>query len=110
MIKATLILCFLSIFMGCSTNMTEVKNIADAIEKSSTVSEEIKQLDLLVQALQKDESSIVVSVYKEKMEVPIQQLPEIIDDELIIHIAFSDGSKFEWKPKDNGNIYILLRE
>ena len=110
MIKATLILCFLSIFMGCSTNMTEVKNIAGAIGKSSTVSEETTQLNLLVQALQKDESSIVVSVYKEKMEVPIQKLPEIIDDELIIHISFSDGSKIEWKPKDNGNIYILLRE
>lgn len=90
--------------------MSEVENIADAIVKSSTAREESKQLNLLVRALQKDESSIVVSVYKEKMEVPIQQLPEIIDDELIIHIGFSDGSKIEWKPKDNKNIYMLLRE
>ena len=110
MIKITLIFCFLSMLMGCSTNMTEVKNIADAIGKSSTVSEETRQLSLLVQTLQKDESSIVVSVYKEKMEVPIQQLSEIIDDELIIHIALSDGSKVVWKPKYNENIYILLRE
>ena len=90
--------------------MTEVNDIAGAIGKSSTVSEETKQLSLLVQALQEAESSIVVSVYKEKMEVPIQKLPEIIDDELIIHIALPDGSKVVWKPKDNENIYILLRE
>ena len=96
--------------MGCSTNMTEVKNIADAVGKSSTVSEEARQLNLLVHALQKDESSIVVSIYRDKVEVPIQKLPEIIDDELIINIAFSDGSKAKWKPKDNENIYILLRE
>jgi PBP1b-binding outer membrane lipoprotein LpoB len=101
---------FIMMLVGCSSDMSEMKSLVAAIERAPTASEEKKQLNDFMRALKKAESSINVTAHHEEKEVSIHNILPNIDDELIIYIVLSDGSKFVWEPKDNNNIFILLRD
>lgn len=110
MINVIRIVFFMTMLVACSANMPEMKELAGAINSAPTASEESKRLNHFMQTLKKAESSINVSAHHAEKEVSIHNLSANMHDELIIHIVLPDESKFVWEPKDNNNIFILLRD
>jgi len=95
--------------MGCSS-VSGVKQLAGSLGKASAAVEESNRLNDFMKALKNNESSTYVSIYNKELKIPINRLSGNISADLIVHIEFSDGSKFSWYPIDNENIYLLLRE
>jgi len=100
----------LSLLTGCEDNMDSKFKIAESPEKASTPIEEAKALEEVLGVIKNENTPITIAVSENNIEIPVQEVAEKLNSDLIVNILFDDGSSFKWKPLDNQNIFLLMRE
>ena len=98
------------ILTGCNEDMSNNIELAEKIGQANTPHEEAELLEEFLEVLKNQGTPITVEVKDNDVVIPIQELESKLNSNLIVNISFDDGSSIEWKPLDNKNIYLLLRE
>ncbi len=107
-----LTLIFLLVFTllsGCEEKMTNIAEI-ERLKNASTSNEEGEILDGILELLRENNTPITVTVMENGSEIPVQKLGEKIESNLSVRISFDNGDSYNWKPLENNNIFLLLRE
>lgn len=99
-----------SLLIGCEDNMSSELKIGGSLEKARTPVEEAEILEKFLNVIKSKNTPITIGISENNIEIPLQGLGEKLNADLTVNISFDDGSSFKWKPLDNQNIFLLLRE
>ncbi len=105
------ILCVtVSLLIGCEENMSNNSQIVEKLNNATTPHEEVELLEKIIIELKNKNTPITISISGNGIEIPVQEISGKLGADLTVTVSFDDGGSFVWKPLDNKNIYLLLRE
>ena len=99
-----------SLLIGCEGNMNNNSKVVEKLNSATTPLGEVEILEEVISALKNKNIPITISISENGIEVPVQEVGGKLSSDLTVTISFDDGGSFVWKPLDNKNIYLLLRE
>lgn len=99
-----------SLLIGCEGNMSNNSKVVEKLNSATTPLGEVEILEEVISALKNKNIPITISISETGIEVPVQEVGGKLNSDLTVTISFDDGGSFVWKPLDNKNIYLLLRE
>jgi hypothetical protein len=99
-----------SLLTGCEENMSNNSQVVEKLNSATTPHEEVELLEEFIIQLKNKNTPITISISENGIEIPVQEIGGKLSADLTVTISFDDAGSFVWKPLDNKNIYLLLRE